>query len=326
MPPIVPVLSAPRRALALLAAFMVLQSALAFAQTGSVTLALREVALTYPAEAVVEAVRQATVAAQVQGRVIDVRADAGQRVQKGQLLMRIDAREAAAGAAGAQAQLVEAEANYERTRNLHARKFVSAAALDKAEAELKAARAVAGASGAAVSHATVMAPGSPFPTTTPIPTRASPASKAPFAAIVPAPSSPRRRTRSSSRGGSRRRQRCHRFARHRDGAAGRRRRPAPHRAWRDGLARQAADHRLRSQGHARHRQHPAVQAGGSQAWRHGAPGVPRSRAVGGRDARGSAAHRRCAQPHRDGAALSSGRRAWRDSRPCRRKRCSGAAR
>ena len=158
MPPIVPVLSAPRRALALLAAFMVLQSALAFAQTGSVTLALREVALTYPAEAVVEAVRQATVAAQVQGRVIDVRADAGQRVQKGQLLMRIDAREAAAGAAGAQAQLVEAEANYERTRNLHARKFVSAAALDKAEAELKAARAVAGASGAAVSHATVMAP------------------------------------------------------------------------------------------------------------------------------------------------------------------------
>ena len=111
MPPIVPVLSAPRRALALLAAFMVLQSALAFAQTGSVTLALREVALTYPAEAVVEAVRQATVAAQVQGRVIDVRADAGQRVQKGQLLMRIDAREAAAGAAGAQAQLVEAEAN-----------------------------------------------------------------------------------------------------------------------------------------------------------------------------------------------------------------------
>lgn len=158
MPPIVPVLSAPRRALALLAAFMVLQSALAFAQTGSVTLALREVALTYPAEAVVEAVRQATVAAQVQGRVIDVRADAGQRVQKGQLLMRIDAREAAAGAAGAQAQLVEAEANYERTRNLHARKFVSAAALDKAEAELKAARAVAGASGATVSHATVTAP------------------------------------------------------------------------------------------------------------------------------------------------------------------------
>lgn len=130
----------------------------AFAQADSVTLELREVALTYPAEAVVEAVRQATVAAQVQGRVIEVRADAGQRVQKGQLLMRIDAREATEGAAGAQAQLIQAKASYERTRNLHAQKFVSAAALDKAEADLKAAQAVAGASGATVSHATVTAP------------------------------------------------------------------------------------------------------------------------------------------------------------------------
>ena len=158
MPSIVPVLSMPRGALALLAAFMALQSPLACAQADSVLLEAHEVALTYPAEAVVEAVRQATVAAQVQGRVIDVRADAGQRVQKGQLLMRIDAREAAEGAAGAQAQLIQARANYERTRNLHAQKFVSAAALDKAEADLKAAQAVAGASGATMSHAAVAAP------------------------------------------------------------------------------------------------------------------------------------------------------------------------
>ncbi|MBA3904199.1 MAG: efflux RND transporter periplasmic adaptor subunit, partial [Rhodocyclaceae bacterium] len=38
---------------------------------------LREIDLTYPAEAVVEAVRQATLAAQVPGRVVEVRADAG---------------------------------------------------------------------------------------------------------------------------------------------------------------------------------------------------------------------------------------------------------
>lgn len=128
------------------------------AQIPTVTLAARDVGLSYPAEAVVEAVRQATVAAQVQGRVIDVRVDAGQRVRKGELLMRIDAREAAEGVAGAQAQLIQAKANYERTKNLFARKFVSAAALDKAEADYKAAQAGAGASGATYSHAAVTAP------------------------------------------------------------------------------------------------------------------------------------------------------------------------
>jgi RND family efflux transporter MFP subunit len=124
----------------------------------SVVLEVRDIALTYPAEAVVEAVRQSVVAAQVQGRVIEVRVDAGQRVKKGELLMRIDAREAAEGAAGAQAQLIQAKAQYERTRNLFAQKFVSGAALDKAEADYKAAQASAGASGATVSHATVTAP------------------------------------------------------------------------------------------------------------------------------------------------------------------------
>lgn len=124
----------------------------------TVTLEVREVDLAYPAEAVVEAVRQATVAAQVQGRVIEVQADAGQRVAKGQLLMRIDAREAAEGAAASQAQLAQAKAAYERTKSLHAQKFLSAAALDKAEADYKAAQAAAGASGATLTHATVTAP------------------------------------------------------------------------------------------------------------------------------------------------------------------------
>ena len=124
----------------------------------TVTLEARDIDLTYPAEAVVEAVRQATVAAQVAGRVIEVRADAGQRVKKGEVLMRIDTREAAEAAAGTQAQLIQAKANYERTRNLHTQKFVSGAALDRAEADFKAAQAGAGASGATLSHGTVTAP------------------------------------------------------------------------------------------------------------------------------------------------------------------------
>jgi RND family efflux transporter MFP subunit len=144
------------RAVAILAAAFLTT---AHAQTpATVTLQLREVELTYPAEAVVEAVKQATIAAQVQGRVVEVRADAGQRVKKGELLMRIDAREFAENAAAAQAQYVQAKANYERMKDLFAQKFVSSAALDKAEADYKAAEAAAGASGASFSHTNITAP------------------------------------------------------------------------------------------------------------------------------------------------------------------------
>lgn len=127
-----------------------------FAQTRIVE--LREVATTLPAEAVIEATRQATVATQVSGRIVAVQAEPGQRVQAGQVLMRIDAREAAENVAAAQAQLAQAEANFTRTQNLFKQKFVSQAALDAAEATLKSARAQAAAAGAGASHATVTAP------------------------------------------------------------------------------------------------------------------------------------------------------------------------
>lgn len=128
------------------------------AQTATRTLELREVATTLPAEAVIEATRQATVATQVSGRIVAVNAEPGQRVQAGQVLMRIDAREAAENVAAAKAQLVQAEANHARTQNLFKQKFVSQAALDATEATLKSARAQAAAAGAGASHATVTAP------------------------------------------------------------------------------------------------------------------------------------------------------------------------
>jgi RND family efflux transporter MFP subunit len=130
----------------------------ALAQTQTRTVELREVALTLPAEAVVEAVNSATVAAQVPGRIVAVQVEAGQRVKAGQLLMRIDAREAGEQVAAARAQLAQAEAAFQRTQSLFKQKFLSQAALDKAEADLKAARASAGAAGAGLSHATVTAP------------------------------------------------------------------------------------------------------------------------------------------------------------------------
>lgn len=149
----------PYRMTALLAVALCLLSAPAPAQPVSThTVGVRDIDVGYAAEGVIEAVRQATVAAQVAGRVMEVRAEIGQKVNAGDLLMRIDAREATQAAAAAEAQLAQAKANYTRNKNLFSQKFVSANALDKAEADYKAALANAAASGAGASHAAVTAP------------------------------------------------------------------------------------------------------------------------------------------------------------------------
>lgn len=122
------------------------------------TVELREVDQTYPAEAIVEAVRQATLAAQMQGRVIEARFDAGSRVKAGEVLMRLDAREAVQGQAGAEAQLANARAALARNKDLLAQKFISRAAFDKAEADYKTAAAGAGQAGTLTSFATISAP------------------------------------------------------------------------------------------------------------------------------------------------------------------------
>ena len=142
-------------AIAIAAQFLLLPAP-TFAQTRIIE--LREVATTLPAEAVIEATKQAIVATQVSGRIIAVKVEAGERVKAGQLLMTIDAREASENATAARAQLVQAEANHARTQNLYKQKFVSQAALDQAAAAWKAAQGTAAASGAGLSHGTVTAP------------------------------------------------------------------------------------------------------------------------------------------------------------------------
>ena len=106
------------------------------------TVETREVDLTYSTEALVEAVRQSTVAAQIAGRVVDIRFDVGDYVQKGDVIVRIDERAATQAVEASQAQVAEAEAalrnaraQYDRSRQLLAEKFISQAALDKAEAD-----------------------------------------------------------------------------------------------------------------------------------------------------------------------------------------------
>lgn len=132
----------------------------------------REVEQTYAAEGVVEAVKQSTVAAQISGRVVAVNFDVGDSVKKGQVIVRIDPTEVNQLYAASQAQVAQAaaalrnaKAQYERTQKLVEQKFMSAAAMDKAQADYQAAKAQlaaaeagGGQAAATKGYATVIAP------------------------------------------------------------------------------------------------------------------------------------------------------------------------
>jgi RND family efflux transporter MFP subunit len=132
----------------------------------------RDVDETYSVEAVVEAIKQSTVSAQVTGRVVEVNYDVGDYVKKGQTIVRIDESEAKQVVAGSQAQVAEAQAAYEnakssleRARELAAQKFISKSALEQAEAKfrveearLKAAQAARTQADTTRSYTVVVAP------------------------------------------------------------------------------------------------------------------------------------------------------------------------
>ena len=139
------------RSLWLFSALATLASAWAQAplQVPVAALQLASVATGFELDGVVQPVRQSTVAAQANGRVLSLLVRAGDRVKRGQLLATIDDREAQTGVqrsqaqlAQAQAELFNAQASFERTRDLQARGFLSAAALDAAQAQLKTTQAV----------------------------------------------------------------------------------------------------------------------------------------------------------------------------------------
>jgi len=99
-------------------------------------------------DGVVQPVQQSTLSAQASGRVASLLVKAGDRVRAGQLLATIDDRETQTGVQRSQAQVAQAEAelrnaraNAERSRELQAMGFVSKAALDTANTQLSAAQA-----------------------------------------------------------------------------------------------------------------------------------------------------------------------------------------
>lgn len=122
----------------------------------------REVEQTYSVEGLVEATRQSTVSAQISGRIKEINFDVGDRVNKGQVILRIDERETAQALAGSNAQVLQAQATlqntkitYERAKQLFEQKFISQSALDKAQADYQVARAQAAASEAGAGQASL---------------------------------------------------------------------------------------------------------------------------------------------------------------------------
>jgi RND family efflux transporter MFP subunit len=104
--------------------------------------------------------RQATVAAEVTGRLLEVRVEEGQYVRRGEViavleptLARADASSARALAERAEADLAEALRQLERTRALAARDFASDAALTAAESRYQQALAARNAARADAARA-----------------------------------------------------------------------------------------------------------------------------------------------------------------------------
>ncbi len=99
-------------------------------------------------DGVIEAVNEATVAAETSGRVTELPFDVGDYVPKGAVIVKLtdteqQARVAAAESALAesQARLTEARQEFTRVQDVYQRKLIAKAALDRASANLDAARA-----------------------------------------------------------------------------------------------------------------------------------------------------------------------------------------
>ena len=109
---------------------------------------VKSVGTGFELDGVVQPVKQSTISAQSAGRLATLSVKAGDKVRAGQVMATIDDREAQTGVQRSQAQVAQAQAelrnaqsNFERTRDLQSKGFVSAAALDTADAQLKGAQA-----------------------------------------------------------------------------------------------------------------------------------------------------------------------------------------
>ena len=154
----------PRRYLLGLVASLSLVSA--FAQTAvvvpTVTVQQQMVSGGFELDGVIQAVKQGTVSAQTAGRIERLLVKVGDKVRSGQLLATIDDRDTQTGVQRSQAQVAQAtaelhnaQAQFERTRDLLRQGFVSSSAMDTAESQLKAAQAARDQAQAGAKQATL---------------------------------------------------------------------------------------------------------------------------------------------------------------------------
>ena len=137
--------------LASLASLSVQHAAFAANETALKTIAVQTTGQTAHEasfDAVVEAVRQTTLSAQVAGAVVALHVKVGDSVKAGQELLRIDARAAQQNVAGSSAQVEAAQAalqvatkELERQKQLLQKQYISQGAFDRAQAQWDAAKA-----------------------------------------------------------------------------------------------------------------------------------------------------------------------------------------
>ena len=116
--------------------------------------------LEYQLDGVIEATKQATLSAEVSGRIEAINFDVDDRVKKGEVIVRIRDNEyrarlqkAKAALAEAQAGFNDAQREFKRIQGLYKDKVVSKAGFDKASANLESSKARVAASQANVSEA-----------------------------------------------------------------------------------------------------------------------------------------------------------------------------
>lgn len=105
----------------------------------------------------VRARHETPLAFRIGGKVLERKVDVGTAIKAGQLLARLDPADVRLAADQAEAQRALALAEAKRYRDLHARNFVSAAALDAKETALATARAQAGMARNQAAYATLAA-------------------------------------------------------------------------------------------------------------------------------------------------------------------------
>jgi RND family efflux transporter MFP subunit len=109
-------------------------------------------------DAVIEAVNKSTVSAQTSGRIIEVLVDVDDYVEKGAVLVRFRDKQQRAALKAAKARAAEAKSSFERVKDIYAKKLVSRADYDRAEANLKAANAAEEQAQEELEHTVVRAP------------------------------------------------------------------------------------------------------------------------------------------------------------------------